>query len=39
MKTIFESDAVLKFKNRIENLNNDSQSEWGEMNVSQMLKN
>jgi len=38
MKTIFESNTIVGFQKRIENLNNHSQSKWGKMNASQMLK-
>lgn len=37
MKNLFEEEAIVEIKNRIEKLNNKSQPNWGKMNVAQML--
>jgi Protein of unknown function (DUF1569) len=37
MKSLFELSSTMEIRNRIELLRPDSQSEWGTMNVAQML--
>lgn len=37
MKSVFDQDNVVELTGRIEQLKNDSQPQWGKMNVSQML--
>ncbi len=37
MKNLFEDSSAMEIRNRIERLRPDSESQWGEMNVAQML--
>jgi Protein of unknown function (DUF1569) len=37
MKNLFENSSTMEIRNRIERLRPDSESQWGKMNVAQML--
>ena len=37
MKNLFEDSSAMEIRNRIERLRPDSESQWGKMNVAQML--